>query len=149
MCLGVGVVSGRVVRFDAARGYGFIAPAQGGEDVFLHVNDLQIPEPYIRPGLVVEFEVEDGDRGPKASFVRLPEGAAAPTGSAPAAAAAIGAVRRAPADDSLCDVLSAEEYTQEVTEVLLAAAPTLTGAQILQIRAGLLRFGKDHGWTED
>ncbi|WP_280690179.1 cold shock domain-containing protein [Kitasatospora sp. GAS204B] len=141
------MVTGRVVRFDATRGYGFIAPAQGGEDVFLHVNDLQIPEPYIRPGLVVEFEIEDGDRGPKASFVRLPEGATPPT--TPPAAAAIGAVRRAPTDDSLCDVLSAEEYTQEITEVLLTAAPTLTGAQILQIRAGLLRFGKDHGWTED
>lgn len=61
------MVAGRVVRFDGSRGYGFVAPEGGGEDVFLHVNDLLIPEEYVRPGLVVEFDVENGERGPKAS----------------------------------------------------------------------------------
>jgi SRSO17 transposase len=51
-------------------------------------------------------------------------------------------------DDSMCDVLSVDEFTQEMTGVLLAVASSLTGDQILQIRQGLVRFGKNHGWTE-
>jgi hypothetical protein len=45
-------------------------------------------------------------------------------------------------------MLSAAEYTRDVTDVLLESAPSLTGAQILQIRRGLLQFAKNHGWTE-
>ncbi|MEU2670468.1 cold shock domain-containing protein [Streptomyces sp. NPDC007164] len=140
------MVSGRVVRFDGTRGYGFIAPDHGGEDVFLHVNDMLIPESYVHTGTAVEFEIEDGDRGLKASSVRLAEG---PDGKPltpprPVAVSASGV----PDDDALCDVLSAAEYTRDVTDVLLESAPSLTGAQILQIRRGLLQFAKNHGWTE-
>ncbi|MFJ6013923.1 cold-shock protein [Streptomyces sp. NPDC092952] len=134
------MVSGRVVRFDGARGYGFIAPDHGGEDVFLHVNDMLIPESYVHTGTAVEFEIEDGERGLKASSVRLAEGA---TPAPPRA------VSQAVADDdALCDVLSAAEFTRAVTDVLLDSAPTLTGAQILQVRRSLLQFAKKHGWTE-
>ncbi|MFJ9154749.1 cold-shock protein [Streptomyces sp. NPDC102270] len=70
----VGVVAGRVARFDGARGYGFIAPDNGEEDVFLHANDLLIPEAHLRSGLAVEFDINVGDRGPQASSVRLAEG---------------------------------------------------------------------------
>ncbi|MFF8475633.1 cold-shock protein [Streptomyces sp. NPDC015414] len=151
------MVAGRVVRFDGSRGYGFIAPEDGTEDVFLHVNDLLIPEQQLRPGLVVEFEVEEGDRGPKASSVKLP---AASAGRPAAPAGGGGAVpfpvtprhpdaRHTDGDDPLCDVLTPDEYLHEVTEILLATAPSLTGEQILQVRLGLLRFGRNHGWTED
>lgn len=132
--LGVGMVAGRVVRFDSARGYGFIAPDDGGEDVFLHVNDMLMPESQVRRGIVVEFEIEDGERGPKASSVRLARGDdGKPLGLD---------------DDMMCDVLNTEEFTREVTESLLAAAPTLTAEQILQVRAGLAQFAKHHGWVE-
>ncbi|MCX5215120.1 cold shock domain-containing protein [Kitasatospora sp. NBC_00240] len=138
------MVSGRVVRYDGARGYGFIAPDHGGEDVFLHANDMLIPEAAVRSGLAVEFEIEDGDRGLKASSVRLPAGVAAqPADPAPAAVAVVGED-----DDSLCDVLTAQEFRHEVTELLMECAPTLTGEQILQVRRGLLQFGRRHGWTE-
>ncbi|MEB8342530.1 cold-shock protein [Streptomyces endophyticus] len=132
------MVAGRVVRFDGARGYGFIAPDDGGEDVFLHVNDLLIPESYIRTGLKVSFDIEEGDRGPKASSVQLAEGASAPT---PGRHAAEG-------DDVLCDVLRVDEFTNEVTELLLRSAPSLTGEQILAIRRELVQSGRKHGWVD-
>ncbi|MEU9191147.1 cold shock domain-containing protein [Streptomyces sp. NPDC048484] len=143
------MVAGRVVRFDGVRGYGFIAPQDGEEDVFLHVNDLRIPEHYLHPGLAVEFDVEEGDRGLKATSVRLADGAdGKPHNPAAPVVAAAPPARQADGDDSLCDVLAADEYLQEVTEVLLTAAPSLTGEQILQVRGGLLQFGKNHGWAE-
>ena len=148
------MVAGRVVRFDSSRGYGFIAPDHGGEDVFLHVNDMLFSEAQVRSGLAVEFEVEDGDRGLKAAAVRLaqePDGRplSAPAVRSTASSAAFAVpLSDADDDDSLCDVLSREEFTREVTEVLLSAAPSLTGEQILQVRGGLAQFAKNHGWTE-
>ena len=98
----------------------------------------------------MEFEIEEGDRGPKASSVRLPAGAEVPKLSPAPAYAARGSdiPRHDGDDDPLCDVLTGEEYTRELTEVLLDAAPSLTGGQIVQIRAGVLQFAKSHGWTE-
>ncbi|NGO71382.1 cold-shock protein [Streptomyces boncukensis] len=140
------MVAGRVIRFDGARGYGFIAPDHGGEDVFLHANDLMMPESLVHSGVAVEFELEDGDRGLKASSVRLLEGAKAP--AAPYVPSGVPRSER-DEDDPMCDVLSVSDYTRSVTELLLTAAPELTGQQILDIRRELVRFGKGHGWAED
>ncbi|WP_377268609.1 cold-shock protein [Peterkaempfera sp. SMS 1(5)a] len=145
------MVAGRVVRFDGARGYGFIAPDHGGEDVFLHVNDMLIPEAYVRSGLAVEFEIEDGDRGLKALSVRLAKGPDGSPLTPPMAAPAVAppAARQVvDGEDPMCDVLTVEEYTADVTELLLRAAPSLTGEQILSIRRELVQFGKSHGWAE-
>jgi cold shock protein len=139
--LGVQVVTGRVVRFDSTRGYGFITPDHGQEDVFLHVNDLLIPEAVVRTGLAVEFEIEDGERGPKASSIRLAKGASARSGSSSPSAMA--------GDGELCDVLPSDEFTHDVTELLLHAVPSLTGQQITQIRHEFLEFARKQGWIED
>jgi CspA family cold shock protein len=137
------VVAGRVVRFDNVRGYGFISPDGGGEDVFLHVNDLLVPEASVRSGVRVEFSVEEGDRGPKASDVRLAGGVAPVLGERFVQAGGAGAD-----DDSMCDVLSVAQYSQELTEILLTAAPQLTGEQILQVRRAVVDHARSHGWAE-
>ena len=138
------MVTGKVVRFDEFRGYGFVAPDTGGEDVFIHVNDLEFNKNLIGPGMLVEFEVEDGDRGPKASRVRI---LSRPTGQSTLPNTSITSPRPT-ADDNLCDVLSAKEFLDEVTETLLNASSTLTAEQILRIRQDLLRFADAHGWIE-
>ena len=33
-------MTGKMLRFDEVRGYGFIVPDDGNEDVFVHANDL-------------------------------------------------------------------------------------------------------------
>jgi len=133
------MAAGRVVRFNSVKGYGFIAPEHGGEDVFLHVNDLLIPHSQVRPGMRVEFDVEDSGRGLKASAVRPARG----TDADPLSSGGF-----EDGDEPMCDVLSTEEYTAEVTELLLRAAPALTGEQIVLIRRELLQFAKAHGWIE-
>jgi CspA family cold shock protein len=153
------IVRGEVIRFDQVKGYGFIAPQSGGDDVFLHANDLLDEKHQIRPGAVVEFVLEPGDRGPKASSVHLIS--PPPTVATPPPAFS-GSARQVPArppgagrdstgspsspDDELVDVLSAADFRAEVTEVLLRAEPSLTAAQILSAREGLTRLGAKYGW---
>jgi CspA family cold shock protein len=130
-----GVVAGKVLRFDDVRGYGFIAPDDGGEDVFMHANDLRDEKFLFTPGTTVEFEVVEGDRGLKASGVRVVE--RGPSRSS------------GPSDeDVMCDVLSPRELMQELTEALLEAAPTLTAAQIVQVRQRIAKLAHAHGWLE-
>ena len=143
------LIRGKVLRFDEIRGYGFIAPEDGGDDVFMHANDFRDDETLFRPGAVVEFDLEDGDRGPKASNIRVVDRNA----SAPASnAASVDVSRRAQPsgdqDDGLCDVLTSREFRYEITDVLIEAAPTLTAAQIGAVRERLSGFAKSHGWIE-
>jgi CspA family cold shock protein len=145
------VLRGKVVRFDQVRGYGFIASGEGGEDLFVHANDLLDDKYAFLPGTVVEFEEEDGERGPKAAAVRVIEGPARVTDQVPHRAPVVtkaGAAEGSGDDDGLCDVLAAGEFVQETTEVLLDAAPTLTAAQIVQVRQRLVALARQHQWIE-
>ncbi|WP_211215438.1 hypothetical protein, partial [Actinoalloteichus spitiensis] len=51
-------------------------------------------------------------------------------------------------EDGMCDVLSAAEFRVELTEALLDAAPTLTAAQVVQVRTRLLELARGHNWIE-
>ncbi len=138
------MVAGKVVRFDEFRGYGFVAPDTGGEDVFLHVNDLQFDKRLLGPGALVEFDVEEGDRGLKASRVRMISRGA----ERPAVSSAPRPTPRVNDDDGMCDVLSVKEFLEEVTETLMDAAPSMTAEQILTVRQRLAQVAHTHGWVE-
>ncbi len=62
-------ITGTVKWFDARKGYGFVA-CDGGTDVFVHQSAIQA-EGYrsLAEGQRVEFEVEQGPKGAKASNV--------------------------------------------------------------------------------
>jgi CspA family cold shock protein len=66
------MATGTVKWFNDAKGYGFIAPADRSKDVFVHFSALQ-GEGFktLAEGASVEFEVEDGPKGPQAQNVRV------------------------------------------------------------------------------
>jgi cold shock protein len=144
------LATGRVLQFDSDRGYGFIAADDGGEDVFLHTSVFDGDPHELTPGVRVEFEVMAGDRGRKAFAVhRIPDGSR-PAEQPRVASASAPQAAAPPATDeeAMCEVLSESEFSQEITELLLEAAPTLTGSQILQARRSLLDFAKKRGWVD-
>lgn len=137
------MVTGRVLRFDSTRGYGFVTQEGGGDDVFIHVNDLKFDKTLVSPGALLRFSVEDSGRGLKASTVELLE-----PGPPSAERAAPARTESTVADETLCDVLSAKEFIEEITECLLTSAPTITGAEITQIRQHLVQIAHTHGWID-
>ncbi|KLL11678.1 DNA-binding protein [Protofrankia sp. BMG5.30] len=141
--------TGRILRFDGVRGYGFIAPDAGGDDIFMHANDLQDEKHLFQPGTLVEFEAEESDRGPKASVVRLARRAQArPAPARPLASPSAANGRSDADDDDMCDVLTVGEFRHLLTETLIESVPTLTGGQISQIRQRLTTLAQARGWVE-
>lgn len=63
-------VRGTVKWFNDKKGYGFITPDGGGEDVFCHFSALQ-GEGYksVKDGQAVEFNVVQGPKGSQAADV--------------------------------------------------------------------------------
>ncbi|MEV0005504.1 cold shock domain-containing protein [Micromonospora sp. NPDC050980] len=136
---------GTIVRFDDVRGYGFIAPAHGGDDVFVHANDFGDERHAVTAGMTVSYEVVQSDRGPKVASVTLDP----PPVSLAGASNAVPARTASPVQDDECDVLAVGQFEASLTELLLANVPTMTGAQILQARRALVAMARQHGWVED
>jgi CspA family cold shock protein len=62
---------GTVKWFSNSKGYGFISPDEGGEDVFAHFSAIEM-EGYktLNEGQKVEFDISDGPKGLQASNIK-------------------------------------------------------------------------------
>jgi len=147
------MATGRIIRFDEIKGYGFISPNDGGEDIFVHANELADRGLRVNAGNQVEFRVVEGDRGLKAFDVRIIDDQPAHTGLAyPADNTRPHSIShpadQPPADDELFEVFPEREFVQQITELLLKAAPQLTGTTIIELRGHLVAFARKNGWVE-
>ena len=62
------MATGKVKFFNMQKGFGFITPDEGGQDVFVHISAVQqsgLPE--LREGQTVEFQVQPGKNGKTAA----------------------------------------------------------------------------------
>ncbi|GAA3239493.1 transcription antiterminator/RNA stability regulator CspE [Streptomyces lavendulae] len=63
-------VKGQVKWFNEAKGFGCITPADGSQDVFVHFSAIQSNGfKTLVEGQNVEFEIQDGQKGPAAANV--------------------------------------------------------------------------------
>jgi CspA family cold shock protein len=60
--------TGTVKWFNETKGFGFISPAGGGRDVFVHFSSIQGDGfKTLVEGQAVEFEAKAGQKGPQAT----------------------------------------------------------------------------------
>jgi CspA family cold shock protein len=64
--------TGTVKWFNDAKGFGFIAPDNGGKDIFCHHTAI-LAEGFrtLAEGQKVQFDLEQGQKGPQAANVRV------------------------------------------------------------------------------
>ncbi|MFT6633265.1 MAG: CspA family cold shock protein [Bacteriovoracaceae bacterium] len=60
--------NGTVKFFNETKGFGFITPADGGKDLFVHISAIE--QGQLNDGDNVEFEIGEGQKGPCAVNVR-------------------------------------------------------------------------------
>lgn len=65
------MATGTVKWFNDAKGYGFITPDEGGEDLFAHFSAIQMNGfKTLKEGQKVSFEVVQGPKGKQASNIQ-------------------------------------------------------------------------------
>ncbi|HUY71687.1 MAG TPA: cold-shock protein [Gaiellaceae bacterium] len=66
------MATGTVKWFNDAKGYGFITPSDGSKDVFVHFSAVSGDGfRSLSEGANVQFETEDGPKGPQAKTVSV------------------------------------------------------------------------------
>jgi len=62
---------GKVKWFNNSKGFGFIVPNEGGEDVFAHFSQIQM-EGYrtLKTNQIVTFDLVDGEKGKQAQNIQ-------------------------------------------------------------------------------
>jgi CspA family cold shock protein len=64
------MLKGTVKWFNPTKGYGFITPAEGGEDVLVHVSMIEHEQiVQLDEGQAVHYEAEAGPKGMRATKV--------------------------------------------------------------------------------
>jgi CspA family cold shock protein len=65
------MATGTVKWFNESKGFGFISPADGSADVFVHFSGIISDGGYrtLAEGQAVKYEVESSPKGPQASNV--------------------------------------------------------------------------------
>ncbi|WP_188240254.1 transcription antiterminator/RNA stability regulator CspE [Serratia marcescens] len=64
------MIKGQVKWFNEAKGFGFITPADGSKDVFVHFSAIQDQGfKTLAEGQNVQFSIENGAKGPSATNV--------------------------------------------------------------------------------
>ncbi len=65
------MATGTVKWFNEAKGFGFIKPDEGGEDLFAHFSEIQAKGfRTLQENQRVEFVIKQGPKGPQASQIR-------------------------------------------------------------------------------
>jgi cold shock protein len=151
------LAKGKVRSFDDGRGFGFITSPDCPENVFFHVKDVVDLEAEDLEGASVQFTLDQGDRGFKATDVR-PLGSPAGRGAGRDSGRDSGrdAGRDAGRDRAGAGrpagrgtPLPVDRFRREVTELLLSAVDDLSGRQVRELRDALTDYGFDRGFVVD
>lgn len=64
------MAKGTVKWFNKDKGFGFIAPDEGGRDIYVQMSNIDTPDSNLDDGQRVEYEASMGRKGPEAIKVK-------------------------------------------------------------------------------